>query len=84
MKHLADTVQKLCNLSINSDNAHQDLSKQQEIEIVEIVEKELLGHPARKPVLELNFYNYYYRTFFSLKMLHACLLNSNSPRLHFK
>jgi hypothetical protein len=49
--HLAETLQKVCNLNINSDNAHLDLSKQQVVEIVEIVEKELLGHPATKPVL---------------------------------
>jgi hypothetical protein len=51
MQHLAETIQKICNLNINSDNAHQDLTTQQAVEIVEIVEKELLGHPATKPVL---------------------------------
>jgi hypothetical protein len=49
--HLAETIQKTCNLNINPDNTHQDLSKQQVVEIVEIVEKELLGHQATKPVL---------------------------------
>ncbi|MGC2426499.1 MAG: hypothetical protein WA421_05655, partial [Nitrososphaeraceae archaeon] len=51
IQHLAETIQKVCNLNINSNNAQQDLSKQQVVEIVEIVEKELLGHPAVKPVL---------------------------------
>jgi hypothetical protein len=49
--HLAEIIQKVCNLNVNSDNTHQDLSKQQAVEIVEIVEKELLAHPATKPVL---------------------------------
>jgi hypothetical protein len=51
IQHLAETIQKVCNLNVNSDNAQQVLSKQQVVEIVEIVEKELLGHPATKPVL---------------------------------
>src|SRR4051794_25414386 len=51
IKHLAEAIQKVCNLNVNSHNAHQDLSKQQVVEIVEIVEKELLGHPARRPVM---------------------------------
>jgi hypothetical protein len=51
IQHFAETIQKVCNLNINSDNTHQDLSKQQVVEIVEIVEKELLGHQATKPVL---------------------------------
>ena len=51
IQHLAETIQKVCNLNINSDNTHEDLSKQQVIEIVEIVERELLGHPATKPVM---------------------------------
>ncbi len=51
IQHLAETIQKVCNLNINSGDAHQDLSKEQVVEIVEIVEKELLGHSATKPVL---------------------------------
>jgi hypothetical protein len=51
IQHLAETIQKVCNLNVDSGDAHEDLSKQQVIEIVEIVEKELLGHPAVKPVL---------------------------------
>jgi hypothetical protein len=48
--HLAETIQKICNLNVNLDNVHQDLSNQQAVEVVEIVEKELLSHPATKPV----------------------------------
>ena len=51
IQHLAETIQKVCNLNVNSCHAHQHLSKEQVVEIVEIVEKELLGHPATKPVL---------------------------------
>lgn len=51
IQHLAETIQKVCNLNVNSNNAQQDLSKQQAVEIVEIVERELLGHPATKPVM---------------------------------
>jgi hypothetical protein len=51
IQHLAETIQKVCNLNINSNNAHQDLSKQQAVDIVEIVERELIGHPATKPVM---------------------------------
>jgi hypothetical protein len=50
IQHLAETIQKVCNLNINLNNAQQDLSKQQVVEIVETVEKELLAHPATKPV----------------------------------
>jgi hypothetical protein len=50
IQHLAETIQKVCNLNVNSNNAQQDLSKQQAVEIVEIVERELLSHPATKPV----------------------------------
>ena len=39
IQHLAETIQKVCNLNVNSNNAQQDLSKQQAVEIVEIVEK---------------------------------------------
>jgi hypothetical protein len=51
IQHLAETIQKVCNLNVNSGDVHQDLSKEQVVEIVEIVEKELLIHPATKPVL---------------------------------
>jgi hypothetical protein len=48
IQHLAETIQKVCNLNVNSGDAQQGLSKQQ---AVEIVERELLGHPATKSVM---------------------------------
>jgi len=50
LNHLAETIQKLCNLTVDDLQVDQDLSKEQVVEVVELVEKELLSHPSVKPV----------------------------------
>ena len=49
--HLADTIRDVCKLDIEGTASDQSISKQQAVEIVELVEKELLSHPAVKPIL---------------------------------
>ena len=48
ISHFAETIQKVCNLSICDLSPNQDLSKEQVVEIVELVERELLSHPSEK------------------------------------
>jgi hypothetical protein len=43
--HLAETIQ-VCNLNVGDLASDQGLSKEQVVEVVELVEKELLRHPA--------------------------------------
>src|ERR671931_818432 len=50
VNHLAETIRKVCNLSVDHLQVDQDLSKEQVVEVVELVEKELLSHPSAKPV----------------------------------
>jgi hypothetical protein len=50
INHLAETIRKVCNLTVDDLQVDQDLSKEQVVEIVELVEKELLSHPSVKPV----------------------------------
>jgi len=49
--HLAETIRDVCKLNIGDTASNQSLSKEQVIEIVELVESELLSHPAVKPIL---------------------------------
>jgi hypothetical protein len=44
--HLAETIRRVCNLTIDDLSSIQSLSKQQVIEIVELVEHELLSQPS--------------------------------------
>jgi hypothetical protein len=48
--HLAETIRRVCNLPIDDLSSIQSLSKQQVIEIVELVEHELLSRPSIEPV----------------------------------
>jgi hypothetical protein len=48
--HLAETIRRVCNLAIDDLSSIQGLSKQQVIEIVELVEHELLSQPSIEPV----------------------------------
>src|SRR5215469_2244776 len=48
--HLAETIRRVCNLPIDDLSSIQSLSKQQVIEIVELVEHELLSQPSKEPV----------------------------------
>jgi hypothetical protein len=48
--HLAETIRRVCNLAIDDLSSIQSLSKQQVIEIVELVEYELLSQPSIEPV----------------------------------
>src|SRR5215467_4654942 len=48
--HLAETIRRVCNLTIDDLSSIQSLSKQQVIEIVELVEHELLSRPSIEPV----------------------------------
>jgi hypothetical protein len=48
--HLAETIRNICNLSVNDLPPDNDLSKEQVVDVVELVEKELLSHPSVKPV----------------------------------
>jgi hypothetical protein len=48
--HLADTIRDICKLDIGDLASDQSLSKEQVVEIVELVEREL-SHPAVKPIL---------------------------------
>lgn len=50
VNHLAETIQKVCNLNVGTLSSGQGLSNEQVIEVVELVEKELLRQPAVKPV----------------------------------
>jgi hypothetical protein len=49
--HLAETIRDVCKLNIGDAPYDQSLSKEQVVEIVELVEKELLSHPAVKPII---------------------------------
>ncbi|MGB6627820.1 MAG: hypothetical protein WBE61_06790 [Nitrososphaeraceae archaeon] len=46
VNHLAETIRKVCNLNVGDLASDQGLSKEQVVEVVELVEKELLRHPA--------------------------------------
>ena len=48
--HLAETIRRVCNLAIDDLSSIQSLSKQQVIEIVELVEYELLSQRSIEPV----------------------------------
>jgi len=48
--HLAETIRRVCNLTIDDLSSIQSLSKQQVVEIVELVEHELLSQPSIEPV----------------------------------
>jgi hypothetical protein len=48
--HLAETIRRVCNLTIDDLSSIQSLSKQQVIEIVELVEHELLSQSSIEPV----------------------------------
>jgi hypothetical protein len=48
--HLAETIRRVCNLTIDDLSSIQSLSKQQVIEIVELVEHELLSQSSIDPV----------------------------------
>lgn len=50
VNHLAETIQKVCNLNVGNLPSGEGLSNEQVIEVVELVEKELLRQPAVKPV----------------------------------
>jgi predicted RND superfamily exporter protein len=50
LNHLAETIRKVCNLNVDDMQSDQDISKEQVVEVVELVEKELLSHPAVRPV----------------------------------
>lgn len=47
--HLAETIRRVCNLPIDDISSIQSLSKQQVIEIVELVEHELLSQSSIDP-----------------------------------
>jgi hypothetical protein len=49
--HLADTIRYVCKLNVGDVTSDQSLSKEQVVEIVELVEKEILSHPAVRPTL---------------------------------
>lgn len=49
--HLAETIRVVCKLNTGDAAPHQSLSKEQVVEIVELVERELLSHPAVRPIL---------------------------------
>jgi hypothetical protein len=51
VNHLAETIQRTCNLNIHDLTSDKGLSKEQVVEVVELVEKELLSHPAARPVV---------------------------------
>jgi|GEM_PF-1218052 len=48
--HLAETIRRVCNVAIDDLLSSQSLSKQQVIEIVELVEREILSQPSIEPV----------------------------------
>jgi hypothetical protein len=48
--HLAETIRRVCNLAIDDLSSIESLSKQQVIDIVELVEHELLSRPSIEPV----------------------------------
>ena len=50
VNHLAETIRKVCNLNVGDLASDHGLSKEQVVEVVELVEKELLRHPAVRPV----------------------------------
>jgi hypothetical protein len=50
VNHLAETIRKVCNLNVGDLASDQGLSKEQVVEVVELVEKELLRHPTVRPV----------------------------------
>ena len=43
-------MRKVCNLNVGDLTSDQGLSKEQVVEVVELVEKELLRHPVVRPV----------------------------------
>ena len=52
VNHLAEAVRNVCDLNVDDDLPYDnDLSKDQVVEVVELVEKELLSHPSAKPVI---------------------------------
>ena len=50
INHLAETIRKICNLNVSELAPDQDLSKDEVVEVVETVEKELFSHAAVKRV----------------------------------
>jgi len=50
VNHLAETIRKVCNLNVGDLPSDQGLSKEQVVEVVELVEKELLRHPVVRPI----------------------------------
>ena len=46
VNHLAETIRQVCNLNIGDLPSDRDLSKDQVVEIVELVERELLSRPS--------------------------------------
>jgi len=46
VNHLAETIRIVCNLNVGEIPSDQGLSKEQVVEVVELVEKELLSHPS--------------------------------------
>jgi hypothetical protein len=47
---LAETIRNICNLNVDDLPPDKDLSKEQVVGVVELVENELLSHPSMKPV----------------------------------
>src|SRR4029077_6288397 len=46
----AETILNVCNLNVNDLPSDNDLSKEQVVDVVELVEKELLSPPSVKPI----------------------------------
>jgi len=50
VNHLAETIRKICNLNVDDLPPDRHLSKEQVVEVVELVENELLNHSSMQPV----------------------------------
>jgi hypothetical protein len=50
VNHLAETIRNICNLNVDDLQPDKDLSKEQVVAVVELVENKLLSHPSMKPV----------------------------------
>lgn len=50
VNHLAEMIQNVCNLNVGDIPSDQGLSKEQVVEVVELVEKELLSHHSVRHV----------------------------------
>jgi hypothetical protein len=49
--HLAETIRDVCKLNFGDAASDQSVSREQVVDIIELVEKELLSQPAVKPIL---------------------------------